>query len=125
MKIESDNTKEEIKEIVEKCIKCGLCKSLCPVFKIIREEQISPRGKAIILNNNEYEKLIYECALCKACEEKCPLNLKLCTAFRNARKILVWQKKEISEAKQVIKNLEKTKNIYGIEEDKKITKIKN
>ena len=52
MTIETDNATEEIKEIVEKCIKCGRCKNLCPVFKVMREEQYSPRGKAIILENN-------------------------------------------------------------------------
>jgi Fe-S oxidoreductase len=63
MTIESDNAKEDVKEIVEKCIKCGMCKPLCPVFKIMREEQYSPRGKAIILDNNAYEKVIYQCNL--------------------------------------------------------------
>ena len=113
MTIESDNAKEDVKEIVEKCIKCGMCKPLCPVFKIMREEQYSPRGKAIILNNNAYEKVIYQCNLCKACEKTCPLNLKLCSAFINARKVLVGNKKEISGNKEMIENLEKTGNIFG------------
>ncbi|MFA5174528.1 MAG: (Fe-S)-binding protein [Candidatus Pacearchaeota archaeon] len=113
MTIESDNAKEEIREIVETCIRCGLCKELCPVFKIMREEQISPRGKAVILDNGNYEKIVYECTLCKACETKCPLNLKLCKAFINARKVLVENKKELPENKEMIKNLSKTGNIYG------------
>ena len=32
MTIESDNAKEDIKEIVEKCIKCGMCKSNDAIF---------------------------------------------------------------------------------------------
>ncbi len=58
MTIESDNAKEEIKEIIEKCTKCGLCKELCPVFKIIREEPYSPRGRVIILDNDVYDKIV-------------------------------------------------------------------
>ena len=46
MTVESENAKEEIKDIIEKCVKCGMCKSLCPVFKIIREETTGPRGRA-------------------------------------------------------------------------------
>jgi len=111
MTIESDNAKEEIKEIVEKCIRCGLCKQLCPVFKIMREEQFSPRGKTILLNNSFYGKIIYQCNLCKACEEKCPLNLKLCEAFLKARKVLVEGGKGIG--KDVIDNLEKKGNVFG------------
>ncbi len=118
MTIESDNAKEEIKEIVEKCIRCGLCKSLCPVFKVMREEQFSPRGKAIILDNNAYEKIVYDCTLCRACEEKCPLSLKLCGAFIKARKVLVEEGREPSEVKEMIKNLQEKGDVFGGEEKK-------
>ncbi len=91
MTIESDNAKEEIKEIVEKCFKCGLCKPLCPVFKIMREEQFSPRGRAMVLDKAYIDKIVYDCTLCGVCEEKCPLDLKLCEAFIKARKVLVEQ----------------------------------
>lgn len=119
MTVEIDNLKEEIKEIVSQCFKCGLCRELCPVLRVIREEHYSPRGKAIILENGNFEKIVYECSLCKACEKKCPLNLKLCDAFILSRQILVLQKKEIPENKEMIKNLEKTGNIYGIEDKMK------
>ena len=113
MTIEEDNAKEEIKEIVEKCIKCGLCRNLCPVLRVMRTEQYSPRGKAIILNKGFVDKIVYDCTLCKSCEKQCPLNLKLCTAFIKARKILVEQKKEVDENKEMIENLEKTGNVFG------------
>jgi len=116
MTIEVDNAVEEAKEIVEKCIKCGLCRSLCPVLRILREEQYSPRGKAIMIENNCFEKNVYDCTLCKACEKQCPLNLKLCEAFIKIRKVLVRKKKEIPENKEMIKSLNKTGNIFGIEE---------
>lgn len=117
MAVESDNAKEEIKEIVEKCIRCGLCKSLCPVLRVIREEQYSPRGRAIILDNNFFEKIFYDCNLCKACEKQCPVNLKLCSAFIKARSVLVNQGKELAANKEMIKNLDKTGNIYGEKEE--------
>ena len=115
--LEIENAKEQIKEIVEKCIRCGMCRSHCPVLRVMREEEFSPRGKAIILDNNFFEKIVYDCNLCKACEKKCPLNLELCHAFINARKILVLNKKEIPENKETIKNLEKTGNIFGVIDD--------
>jgi Fe-S oxidoreductase len=119
MTIESENAKEEIKEIVEKCFRCGRCKSLCPVLRVMREEQYSPRGKAIILDNDFYEKIVYSCTLCKACEELCPLDLKLCDAFIKARQVLVAGKKELPENKELIKNLMKKEgNEFGIVEKK-------
>ncbi|MBM3234453.1 (Fe-S)-binding protein [Candidatus Pacearchaeota archaeon] len=108
-----ENPSEEVEEIVSKCIKCGMCKSLCPVFKIMREETLSPRGKAIILDKKVYDKIIYECSLCKACEEKCPLNLKLCDALKKARKVLVESGKETRENKEMIKNVIKEGNPFG------------
>ncbi len=119
MTIESDNLKQEVKEIVEKCFRCGRCKSLCPVLRIMREEQYSPRGQAIILDNGFFEKLVYSCTLCKACEKQCPLDLKLCTAFIKARQILVEQKKELPENKKMISNLNRTGNEFGIKEKEK------
>ena len=116
MNLEIENTKEEIKETVERCIKCGMCRSLCPVLRIMREEEYSPRGKAMILENNFFERIVYECNLCKACEKKCPLNLELCSAFIKARKILVNQKRDVPENREMIRNLNKTGNIFGIQE---------
>ena len=118
MTIETDNAKEEIKEIIEKCIKCGRCKSLCPVLRIVREEPYSPRGKVIMLDNDFIEKLVYSCTLCKACEEQCPLDLKLCDAFIKARQVLVGNKKELPENKEMIKNLMKKEgNEFGVNRD--------
>ena len=117
MSVEVDNSKESIKEVCHDCFRCGICRKLCPVLKVAREEQFSPRGKAVILDNNFYEKIVYDCTLCKACELKCPLHLKLCDAFINARKVLVANGKEIPENVEMIKNLNKTGNIYGIKEE--------
>lgn len=113
MTIESENAKEEVKEIVEKCFKCGLCKPFCPVLRVMREEQFSPRGKAIILDNNVYEKIVYDCTLCKACEKKCPIKLKLCDAIIKARKVLVEERREPAELKEMIDKLDRTGNIFG------------
>ena len=52
--VENENARGEVKEIIDKCVRCGMCRSLCPVFLAIREETISPRGKAIFLQDNIY-----------------------------------------------------------------------
>ena len=112
MDIEEKNAKEEVIEIVEKCIKCGLCKELCPVFNILREEQSSPRGHAILLSNKIYDEMLFDCTLCKACEEKCPLNLKLCTAIRKARKVLNLKDQEHPKNKEMVNKIRERKNPY-------------
>jgi len=112
MAVEEFNAKEEIKEIVEKCIRCGMCNSLCPVLRILRQEYNSPRGRAIILDNKFFEKLVYDCSLCKACEVNCPLDLKLCDAFIRARQVLVLQGKELGKNKEMLGNLKDKGGVY-------------
>lgn len=115
MAIEIDNAKEEIKEIVEKCIRCGMCNQKCPVLRVMREEWHSPRGFVVLLDSGVFEKIIYDCTLCKACEMSCPLDLKLCSAFIKARGVLVSSGKGLDKNKEMIKNLEKRGNVFGVE----------
>lgn len=107
MTIEIDNAKQEVKEIVEKCIRCGLCNGVCSVLRVAREEWHSPRGMAVLLDNDIFENFIYDCSLCKACELNCPLDLKLCSAFIKARQVLVGKGKELDKNKEMIRDLKK------------------
>jgi len=111
--IEMNNLLEQISETLSPCVKCGMCKSLCPVFKILREESVSPRGKAIILSEKTLDKIVFQCNLCKACEEKCPLELKICDAILKAREALVLNGKELKENSEMIKNIRKNGNPFG------------
>lgn len=115
--VELDNAIQEAKEIVEKCVKCGLCRPHCPVLRILREEPYSPRGKAILIDNKQYGQIVYDCTLCKACEVDCPLDLKLCTAFINVRKYLVGTGKELDNCLEMVKALEKSGNRFGVKEE--------
>ena len=64
-----------------------------------------------------FEKVVYDDNLSKACEIRCPLKIKMHEAVILARKILVQEKKDPVENKQMIKNLRETGNIYGIKEE--------
>ena len=118
MKPEAENAIEEIKDIVEKCVECGMCKSLCPVFRTLHEEVTSPRGKAIMLKEEIYDKIVYDCTLCKGCEQKCPVGIKLCDAFRKARVILTEKGKGTKENKEMIENIKEFGNPFGKEAGK-------
>jgi len=117
--IEVNNTEDEMQGILEECIKCGLCKSLCPVFDIMREEYYSPRGKAIMLSERFVDKIVFECNLCKACEKKCPLKIKVWEAVRKAREVSNLKGKELESNKEMIKNIRESGNPFGKNTDKK------
>ncbi len=56
------------------CIACGLCREACPVFEVLRQEQISPRGRAILAANEIASVLVFQCTLCRACRIVCPVG---------------------------------------------------
>jgi len=116
MEVERDNAREEAIEIMEKCIKCGLCKELCPVFKFLKEEQYSPRGHAILISENIFDKIVFDCTLCKACEIKCPMGMEICEAIKKARQVLNLKNKENPEAKKILKKVLEAKNPYLMDE---------
>ena len=112
-KIEANNLLEEASEIFEGCVKCGLCKSLCPVFKVLKKEEVSPRGKGIIISDKIIDKIVFQCNLCKGCEQKCPLDIKICDAVRKVREAMVLKGKGLKENEKMIENVRKTGNPFG------------
>ena len=36
---------DPLKEIAEKCVRCGICQSVCPVFAELRKEARLPEAK--------------------------------------------------------------------------------
>ena len=122
-KLEAENLMEEVQEIISPCIKCGMCKSFCPVFKTLREEHHSPRGKAVILSEKILDKVLFQCNLCKACEVRCPLNIKVCDAIKKAREAMVLKGHELKQNKEMITNIRKTNNPFGNDPEKSKDKL--
>lgn len=105
--------KKDIKEILKPCINCGMCKAICPIFRILNEEYYSPRGKVNLINSNVFDEILFKCNLCGACEEKCPLDVKICDAIRKAREVMVLEGKGLRGNEEMIKNMEKYGDPFG------------
>ena len=88
-KVEINNAKEEMHEIISQCNKCGLCKELDSIWLATRHEPHSFRAKAILMQNNKLEpEIIFNDSLCNACKNSCPFDINIDNALRHARKIL-------------------------------------
>ncbi len=70
--------------ISDDCIKCGKCKSVCPIFSITSDETQSPRGFIDLLGaykrdqlalDKNSKKIFESCFLCTSCVEVCPNSL--------------------------------------------------
>ncbi len=86
---------ENIKEEIYKCSKCGLCKSVCPVYLATKNEMFSPRGRFIVLNNffernkkpsKKFLKNLDICLNCKLCKDFCPSDIDASEIFNNLKK---------------------------------------
>jgi Fe-S oxidoreductase len=90
-----------------------MCKSLCPVFLTMREEYLSPRGRTIIMQNSELNEVLFKCNLCKACEHKCPLKIKVWKAVKKSREAMNLKNKQLKGNKEMLKNIKETGNPFG------------
>lgn len=106
----------------KKCVECGLCRTTCPVFAILKRETLSPRGRVLLMNVENKDKVFYACTLCKNCTVSCPLELELDKDFKNYRAKLA-EDGVITEAnKKMIANVRKFGNPLGKIEEGKIPK---
>jgi len=86
----------DYKEEIHKCSKCGLCQSVCPVYKVTGNDCSVSRGKFIMLGgiikgdlelNKNVNKYLDMCLKCNACKDFCPSDI-------DARKIFLTAKAE-------------------------------
>ncbi|GEM_PF-2721177 len=67
------------------CNRCGTCRSVCPVYQVVREEWASARGKVElaeeffrsgIVDERKIREIFEVCLHCKTCEEACPSGMR-------------------------------------------------
>jgi glycolate oxidase iron-sulfur subunit len=80
-----------------RCIRCGTCRSVCPVFQVTGDESAAARGKvrlvdAVVRGQLELTEGMQErlgrCLLCKACTSGCPSGVATDELFLSARAAL-------------------------------------
>ncbi len=89
---------EKYREEVNRCFKCGLCRSVCPTFEAIGMEYASPRGrlqfgKSVLEGKVGLDKAVQEhvldCLLCMKCTDTCPAMVRTDKVVLAARAELV------------------------------------
>jgi len=101
---------EPLKEIAEKCVRCGICQSVCPVFAEVQKEAAVARGKVSLIRKllsqeTEYSgrlsTYLLQCLGCGACTENCPNGVRADELIMAARALMI-EKKGLSIPKRVI-----------------------
>lgn len=110
--IEITNAKEEISEIIELCNYCGLCKEIDPVFRVLREEALTARGRAILFSKGIFDRSVFDFSLCGQCKIKCPFGIDIDEAVRRARKIVNLRNREHPENKKMLDKILNRQNPF-------------
>jgi len=99
-KVVKSTTKTEFKRLkkweneLDKCIRCGYCYELCPLYKTFNWESNTPRGKLILLHGLISGKIeltpdmaekIFQCFYCQQCSDNCSAGVPVTDIFTDAR----------------------------------------
>lgn len=75
-----------VQEQIMKCVRCGKCRSVCPVFAEVRNETVAPRGHVFMVQmlrdgKVQPEQAVYDhlssCLMCETCSVNCPSGIDI------------------------------------------------
>ncbi len=85
---------EQYSEDIYKCSKCALCQSVCPVYKISKNESIVSRGRFVALKGvldkdipltKSLASKMNTCLNCNACKNFCPSDIDAKNIFASVK----------------------------------------
>ncbi|MFW5931393.1 MAG: (Fe-S)-binding protein, partial [Desulfosalsimonas sp.] len=126
-------TQYKYMDIIHRCFRCGYCKfpldwqdvDNCPSYARYRLKSYSNGGRlwlirAWITGEIEWSEhladIVYSCAACKNCEEKCPLSFsgEIVNMVTAARNLMVDQGLVPPAVKKYLENVQLHGNPYGL-----------
>jgi glycolate oxidase iron-sulfur subunit len=91
---------DQINQLAEQCVKCGLCLPHCPTYQATLTENESPRGRIALLQALANQQLapgpkllehIDHCLLCRSCERVCPSGVDYGELFDLGQQLIQQQ----------------------------------
>jgi coenzyme F420-reducing hydrogenase delta subunit/formate hydrogenlyase subunit 6/NADH:ubiquinone oxidoreductase subunit I len=88
------NRSKKWEQELNKCIRCGYCYELCPLFKSYNWESDTPRGKLLLIYGMITGELkptqdivdkIFSCFYCKNCSDNCSAGVPVTDILTDAR----------------------------------------
>lgn len=116
-----ERTFESWEKDVIRCIRCGACQNVCPVFKELQAESTVARGKirlvrAAIEHKVELTKGFAEkmslCLMCKACVANCGSGVRVDKLIEIARKEVAEQKGLSATKRMIFQGVLKNRRVF-------------
>ena len=92
----------ELQQELDRCMKCGFCMSVCPVYNAEKTEGGVARGKITIaeaviagdlaLEDQEVIDTLFDCLVCKSCMQACPSGVQFDRIMLDLRAAIVKKK---------------------------------
>ena len=82
---------------MQKCARCGKCRSVCPVFAELKDEAFVARGRIWLFEalkrgdisaSPELRRIMSACLMCQRCTEICPSGVQFMHVLKSARERL-------------------------------------
>ncbi|MBP2636396.1 MAG: lutA 1 [Firmicutes bacterium] len=111
---------DAVRRVVNQCVRCGQCRSVCPVFQEIRTEAGVARGKLALLRSflegkdvpeAELQGVLNKCLLCKTCGSQCPSGVAADELVLAGRELLA-EKNGLSPIKKAIFTVLKNRSAF-------------
>ena len=105
---------KEIKETIDSCKYCFMCRHACPVFLATKLDKNTPKGHALLLAEIEVGKLewtenvvecFYQCSQCGVCKEDCEYDWPEDELVRSGREEIIRQGKVPSRIENLKESL--------------------
>lgn len=121
--MEKDYSVSECREDIQRCMRCGFCRLLCPSWEFTGWETGSPRGRMQVIKalldgevgvSDYVVDRIYQCALCGYCMWRCPAGVKTTEAIKTARAYLVDRGRCPDVVERISRNIEGNRSIYAL-----------
>lgn len=100
----------ELEEETFRCMRCGLCQSLCPIYRELKDERLYARGRMALIEayakkkiglSPELRRRLHFCLECRRCESGCPSGVKI-SKINAALKEEVARRGQLSWSKRLI-----------------------
>ncbi len=102
------------------CHKCGICLAVCPVYRVLQEEQASPRARIQLImahaagrltSSPLLKELIGKCLMCGSCAANCPSGVNHYAAFMEMRAQLIAEHGDRAEIRGLVYLLAKEQRL--------------
>ena len=111
------------REDIQRCMRCGFCRALCPTWEEIGWETGSPRGRMLALKgildgslepSQFISDRIFDCTLCGYCTWRCPPGVKTVDILKSARALLVEKGCYPQSLNEISSSIKGEHNVYGL-----------